>query len=596
MASAVAPQPAPMWPRYHTPVQLDLLHPYLIAHPDQAYANYIAEGLKNGFRIGFSYQSALLTSRTANHPSCRARPTVVSERIAAELSAGRLLGPLPAALRPVVHISPMGLVPKPHQPGKFRLIVDLSTPRGKSVNDGTPGDLCSLRYASVDDAVAMVRSLGTGTLLTKIDIKDAYRLVPVHPDDYHLLGITWGGHVYVDRALPFGLCSAPKIFNAVADFISWVLHQHGIPHQLHYLDDFLFLGAPNSAEAANVLDTVLRVLRMLGIPIAVHKTEGPNTILVFLGIIIDTVNFELRLPEEKLTRLQRQLQSWVTKTFCKEHDLESLLGHLSHAATVVRNGRTFLRQLFSLLPRARARHHFIHLPAGARADLLWWKVFLQDWNGRSFFPQTTPSIEVTSDASGSYGCGAFSRDHGWFQLEWPQSWQPANIAAKELVPIVLAAALWGPAWHRVCVRFQCDNMAVVEVLRSRTSHDPLLMHLLRCLVFYAAVFHFDFVAQHLPGTHNVAADALSRNNVTLFSSLVPQIPQVHIPKPTQDLLVDVRPNWGSHEWTILFRNSWTRASPSPCTDLDGVGTLSSAGQSVSPHSHSQSNPYASLQH
>ena len=280
LASAVAPQPAPMWPRYHTPVQLDLLHPYLIAHPDQAYANYIAEGLKNGFRIGFSYQSALPTSRTANHPSCRARPTVVSERIAAELSAGRLLGPLPAALRPVVHISPMGLVPKPHQPGKFRLIVDLSTPRGKSVNDGIPGDLCSLRYASVDDAVAMVRSLGTGTLLTKIDIKDAYRLVPVHPDDYHLLGITWGGHVYVDRALPFGLCSAPKIFNAVADFISWVLHQHGIPHQLHYLDDFLFLGAPNSAEAANVLDTVLRVLRMLGIPIAVHKTEGPNTILV----------------------------------------------------------------------------------------------------------------------------------------------------------------------------------------------------------------------------------------------------------------------------------------------------------------------------
>ena len=48
----------------------------------------------------------------------------------------------------------------------------------------------------------------------------------------------------MDRAFPIGLCSAPKIFNALADFIAWVLHQHGIAHQLHYPDDFLFLEPP----------------------------------------------------------------------------------------------------------------------------------------------------------------------------------------------------------------------------------------------------------------------------------------------------------------------------------------------------------------
>ena len=128
-----------------------------------------------------------------------------------------------------------------------------------------------------------------------------------------------------------------------------MLHSHGIAHQLHYLDDFLFLGAPYSDEAARALETVSKVLRMLGIPIAVHKTKGPDTILVFLGIIIDTLNFELRLPEEKLTRLQAQLESWGEKRYCRRNELESLLGHLSHAATVVRHGRTFLRQLFSLL-------------------------------------------------------------------------------------------------------------------------------------------------------------------------------------------------------------------------------------------------------
>ena len=107
---------------------------------------------------------------------------------------------------------------------------------------------------------------------------------------------------------------------------------------------------------------------------------------------------------------------------------------------------------------------------------------------------------VTSDASGSYGCSAFSTTHGWFQLEWPDSWTAIGIAAKELVPVVIAAALWGANWNRACVCFRSDNQAVVEILTSRTSKDHLLMHLVRCLVFYAAFFGFQFVAQHVPGT------------------------------------------------------------------------------------------------
>ena len=297
--------------------------------------------------------------------------------------------------------------------------------------------------------------------------------------------------------------------------------------------------------------------------------------------MIDTLRFELRLPQDKLSHLQQQLEVWVNRQSCCKRELESLLGHLSHAATVMRHGRTFLRQLFALLPRAHANHHYIHLTAGARADLLWWKTFLQSWNGRAFFPHHHPTaaIEVTSDASGSYGCGAFSQDHGWFQLEWPHTWDTAHIAAKELVPIVVAAAIWGPAWHRRQVSFRSDNMSVVEVLRSGTTREPLLMHLLRCFVFYAAVYHFSFTAVHVPGTLNGAADALSRNNLPLFVSLFPQMPQVPIPQPVRDLIVDVRPNWGSQEWTDLFTHSWTTGSPGqpcPSTSLAGASTPSSA--------------------
>ena len=120
------------------------------------------------------------------------------------------------------------------------------------------------------------------------------------------------------------------------------------------------------------------------------KTEGPSHCITFLGILIDMNAFELRLPAEKCQRLQSLLQSWSTRKSCMRRELESLLGHLSHIASIVHPGCTFLRQLFSLLHLARAPNHFILLNAGARADLKWWKCFLQNWNGSSFFPLPIP--------------------------------------------------------------------------------------------------------------------------------------------------------------------------------------------------------------
>ena len=87
------------------------------------------------------------------------------------------------------------------QPGKWRLIVDLSSPRGESINDAISSELCHLQYASVLDAAALVRHLGKGAMLAKIDLHQAYRIIPVHPDDHPLLGVRWQGQTYIDTAL-----------------------------------------------------------------------------------------------------------------------------------------------------------------------------------------------------------------------------------------------------------------------------------------------------------------------------------------------------------------------------------------------------------
>jgi hypothetical protein len=100
------------------------------------------------------------------------------------------------------------------------------------VNDGIEKELCSLKYVSVDEAMKEVMTLGQGTQLAKFDIESAYRLIPVHPDDRPLLGMWWREKTYIDSALPFGLRSAPKIFNTIADAMQWVFEQHGVKSML----------------------------------------------------------------------------------------------------------------------------------------------------------------------------------------------------------------------------------------------------------------------------------------------------------------------------------------------------------------------------
>ena len=140
--------------------------------------------------------------------------------------------------------------------------------------------------------------------MATVDIQSAYRNTPIHPDDRHLLGMIWDGALYIDTALPFGLRSAPKIFTAIADAPEWIARRHGVNFLIHYLDDYLIIGAPNSDECRKALDILLSVFHRLGLPVAENKLEGPCVCLKFLGFELDSRKMEIRLPEGKLRELQ----------------------------------------------------------------------------------------------------------------------------------------------------------------------------------------------------------------------------------------------------------------------------------------------------
>ena len=88
------------------------------------------------------------------------------------------------------------------------------------------------------------------------------------------------------------------------------------------------------------------------------------------------------------------------------------------------------------------------------------------WDHQKFMPDT----QVISDASGAWRCEAIWKGE-WLQYQWETSWQHLSIAAKELVPIVMAAALWGHKWRGMVVQFVSDNEAVVVVLNSEMGPD-----------------------------------------------------------------------------------------------------------------------------
>ena len=542
-----------------TPLKVAVWEQQLHNHPDRNFVRYILEGIRNGFRVGFQYESGKLQPAKANMQSALAKPEVIREYLDKEVKAGRVIG----QIEQPIQISRFGLIPKA-EADKWRLIVDLSHPLGCSVNDGVSREWSSIRYATIDQAVVAILKRGQGTELAKVDVEQAYRNVPIHKDDRVLLGMEWEGERFMDTTLPFGLRSAPKVFSALADALEWAFINAGVSFSLHFLDDYLTMGRAGTNECARNLETMIGVCDENGTPLKQRKIVGPATSLDFLGILLDTIKLEMRLPEEKMRALKVLIQQWLSKKACKKRELLSLIGKLSHACRIVRPGRIFLRRMIDTSCKVKQLDQWIRLNVGFRSDLAWWGSFLQVWNGKSFMQVygqgATPNVTFASDASGGWGCGAVWGTQ-WLQGQWGDSWEQVNIAIKELVPVVVSCAVWGPQWAGKLVLNLCDNMAVVDVVKTQRSKDPTIMHLLRCLHFICAYWEVELRVEHIPGNMNVIADAISRNMPQVMKEAGLEEVPVQIPEELWRLLVIERPDWLQPTWRSLLTTSLHKVLP-----------------------------------
>ena len=185
-------------------------------------------------------------------------------------------------------------------------------------------DEFSLHYSSVDDAVAILLHLGKGALMVKIDLKSAFRMIPVHCTDWDLFAMHWQGQCYVETCLPFGLRSGPFLFNEHAMAMERIMsHNFQLCHLIHYLDDFFLAAPPHSFCCQHDLDTFLQVASKLGVPVAMEKVEGPLTAVSYLGLILDSVKQEISLPPDKLAELMHELDRWSTRHKATKRELLS---------------------------------------------------------------------------------------------------------------------------------------------------------------------------------------------------------------------------------------------------------------------------------
>ncbi|KAJ5400295.1 hypothetical protein N7465_010784 [Penicillium sp. CMV-2018d] len=296
----------------------------------------------------------------------------ITAKLAEDLNLGRVrLASGPS------FVSPLGLVPK--QDGGWRRIHDLSWPPGQGLNQGIPDSWSAIEYMTIDNIYEQVIQAGPGCATIKRDIKYAFRIVPIAEDNHHLLAFRWNGSTYVECCLPFGLATAPFLFNLFAEALHWILHCLLPAFYInHYLDDFIAIArSPSVSDPTGAFDKVYnRVTDYLRIPRNTKKDQQ-GTCVTVLGIQMDSIAMEARLPPEKLCRATLDAAAALNAASVSLKQTKRLTGLFAFCSRVVRLGRTRLQSLYTFqaaFPQGSSARR--RIPYEVRDDLEWWRDYL----------------------------------------------------------------------------------------------------------------------------------------------------------------------------------------------------------------------------
>jgi len=465
-------------------------------------------------------------------------PHLVTSNIESELEKGRLeeypdRGNLPDHYT----ASPLGLMDKAD--GSKHRIHHLSYPPNDatSINTGIPESYGTITYSSVNNAIEAIQQYGKDCQLVKRDFESAFRHIPVSPLDTPLLGFQWGDKLYAERFLPFGLRTAPYIFNLFAEVFHGSLEEQFTKVErsasvIHYLDDFLIV-LPPAEDMTSYTSIFSNLCEQVGLSIKTAKNEQ-GRIATFAGVELDTKLMVVRLPSKKLEKARAMVREVAVMTSVTLLDLQKITGYLNFVTIVVPLGRAFLRHLYNMelyFPQG-SKDRRRRISSEAHKDLAWWSQILSESPERSIRTRDRNIIRTWTDAASKKGLGGYFLQEGEtipqpgaaFSIRLPRHLgrTKEHINTQEMRAVEQALLYWGKSWRGKKVIMYIDNRAVAYADENRTIRGASMTVLRRCLLL-AAEHDLDLETRWIPTQENTLADALSRFNYEKIANLAPQL-------------------------------------------------------------------------
>jgi hypothetical protein len=250
--------------------------------------------------------------------------------------------------------------------------------------------------------------LRKGDWMAKLDLKDAYLTVPVHPSHQKFLRFQWKGRIFQFSCLAFGLAPAPRIFTKILKVVMGFLRKKGL-RLIIYLDDILILNTSRERVIAD-LEVVIELLQRLGFIINWEKSVlEPSQSLDYLGLVIDSNRLSFALPIAKIEAVKAMCEAALLAKVVSLKEIASIMGNFTWAIPAIPYAQAHYRRLQSFyIRKSQAANSNLKikclLSLKAQDDLKWWVANLDKAKDKVFFPQA-PDLEIYTDASLS-GWGA----------------------------------------------------------------------------------------------------------------------------------------------------------------------------------------------
>ena len=351
-----------------------------------------------------------------------------------------------------------------------------------------------------------------GDWLGKVDLKDAYFVVPIWKGHRKYLRFLWKDTLLEFACLPFGLALAPRLFTKIMKPVVALLRRAGI-RLIIYLDDLLFMHATQEGLREDMA-TARYLLENLGFVINLEKSVFvPTQKLEFLGFVINTIDMILVLPDDKVKSIKSLCRTLLGQQLVSVRDLSQLIGKLTASIQAVFPAPLHYRHLQHLknqgLAKGSGYDSCLPLSREAREEIQWWLVHLEAWNGRAIL-SSPPDLVIETDAS-KVGWGAVCQGVRTGGL-WSQMEKKLHINCLELLAGSFAVKSFTK--NRLCahVRLRMDNTtAVAYVNRLGGTHSLVLSNLALALWEWAQKNSIMLSAEHYAGHLNTVADWESRH-------------------------------------------------------------------------------------